>query len=240
MGEFCIGVLGGMGTYATIHMFERYAALFPAEKEWDRPRIIIDNYCTLPSRVRAWLYNENVEPMTRQMTDAVRHLLEAGCTRFFFACNTSHLFLPAVLERLPEAREKAVNIIDTCADALAEKGVQEAWAIGSEGTMDSGIYQKALEKRGIRCLTPEPEDYPLLRTCIEAVKQNVFSDELRDIFVPLVRRHGVCILGCTEFPVLYDRFRADLEGIEIFDPLELTLEKLHAEYSDWKEKEHHG
>ena len=47
--EMVIGVLGGMGTYATVHMFKQYADIFAAEKEWDRPRIIIDNRCTMPS-----------------------------------------------------------------------------------------------------------------------------------------------------------------------------------------------
>ena len=42
MKNFNIGVLGGMGTYATIHLFKQYAEVFPAEKEWERPRIIID------------------------------------------------------------------------------------------------------------------------------------------------------------------------------------------------------
>ena len=41
--DFVIGVLGGMGTYATINLFKEYARIFEAEKEWDRPRIIIDN-----------------------------------------------------------------------------------------------------------------------------------------------------------------------------------------------------
>ena len=59
--EYVLGVLGGMGTYATIHLFQQYAEIFPAEKEWDRPRIIIDNNCTMPSRVRAILYNEKRE-----------------------------------------------------------------------------------------------------------------------------------------------------------------------------------
>ena len=56
--DFVIGILGGMGTYATIYLFQEYVELFPAEKEWERPRIIIDNNCTMPSRVRAVLYNE--------------------------------------------------------------------------------------------------------------------------------------------------------------------------------------
>ena len=46
-----IGILGGMGSYATLHFFEAILNAFPAEKEWDRPRVLIDNRCTMPSRV---------------------------------------------------------------------------------------------------------------------------------------------------------------------------------------------
>lgn len=91
-----IGVLGGMGTYATIHLFQQYADVFPAEKEWDRPRIIIDNRCTMPSRVRAFLYNENVSQLIGEMSESMKHLCDAGCNRIILACNTSHLFLPEI------------------------------------------------------------------------------------------------------------------------------------------------
>ena len=66
--DFVIGVLGGMGTYATIHLFKQYADVFPAEKEWDRPRIIIDNRCTMPSRVLAFLRGVKKEELVRQMS----------------------------------------------------------------------------------------------------------------------------------------------------------------------------
>ena len=38
-----IGIVGGMGSYATLDFFRRILDAFPAEKEWDRPRIVIDN-----------------------------------------------------------------------------------------------------------------------------------------------------------------------------------------------------
>lgn len=78
MKELVIGVLGGMGTYATINLFKQYAEVFPAEKEWDRPRIIIDNRCTMPSRVRAFLYHENVEKLVNEMSDSIEGLLKIG------------------------------------------------------------------------------------------------------------------------------------------------------------------
>ena len=67
--DFVIGVLGGMGTFATIHLFQQYAEVFEAEKEWDRPRMIIDNRCTMPSRVRSILYDENTDLLISELTD---------------------------------------------------------------------------------------------------------------------------------------------------------------------------
>lgn len=43
-----IGIVGGMGSYATLDFFRRILDASPAEKEWDRPRAVIDNHCTMP------------------------------------------------------------------------------------------------------------------------------------------------------------------------------------------------
>lgn len=47
MNEFTIGVLGGMGTYATINMFKQYADVFKAEKNGSvlELLLIIDVQC---------------------------------------------------------------------------------------------------------------------------------------------------------------------------------------------------
>lgn len=34
-------------------------------------------------------------------------------------------------------------------------GVKEVYLLGSEGTIDSSIYQNALEKYGIKCIVPK-------------------------------------------------------------------------------------
>ena len=152
--NFVIGVLGGMGTYATIHLFKQYAEIFPAEKEWDRPRILIDNRCTMPRRVRAFLYNENVDELIGQMTESIGNLMNAGATRIVLACNTSHLFLPGVYKNLPGAEEKVVHIIRSCADQVERDGLKRVFLLGTEGTIDSRIYQDILAEKGIECLAP--------------------------------------------------------------------------------------
>ena len=228
--EFTIGVLGGMGTYATIHLFEQYAEIFEAEKEWDRPRMIIDNRCTMPSRVRAFLYNENVDKLVDQMADSMQRLKDAGCTRIVLACNTSHLFLPMIYEKVPGLEPLVMHIIKGCVEALSKDSVKEVYLLGTEGTIDSGVYQKALEKEGIKCSVPAQEEYTKLRDCIEAVKQNKYTDEVRETFLDLVNRAEVCILGCTELPIIYERYKDGVTCKKVYDPLEIAIRTLKEEY----------
>ena len=228
--NFVIGVLGGMGTYATIQLFKQYAQVFPAEKEWDRPRIVIDNRCTMPSRVLAYLHHEKEEELIEQMSDSMQHLVDAGASRIILACNTSHLFLPRIYERVPELESRVIHIIRTCVDHIKKDGQKQVYLLGSEGTIDSRIYQDALAAEGIECLVPAPEEYADLRECIEAVKQDTYTDEAKKLFLGLVNRYDACILGCTELPILYEKYAEEVTCKKIYDPLMTALEKLKEEY----------
>ena len=232
MDDFVIGVLGGMGTYATINLFKQYAETFPAIKEWERPRIIIDNRCTMPSRVRAFLYGENVDKLVGEMSESINNLIVSGCNRIILACNTSHIFLPEIYKKVPDAKERIVNIIDNCVDVLVNDNIKEVFLLASEGTINSQIYQNALTKNNINCITPSKDEYTLLRDCIEAVKQNKYSDEIKKVFLELVNRYNTCILGCTELPILYQMYQSEIICNNVYDPLKLGLEKIKKEYDN--------
>ena len=230
--DLTIGVLGGMGTYATINLFRQYAEVFPAEKEWERPRIIIDNRCTMPSRVRAFLYHENVERLVGEMTESMQNLLNSGCNRIILACNTSHLFLPAIYQKVPGLEKNVVNIINSCINRIKSDGVENVYLLGSEGTIDSKIYQNALSEIGVNCIVPVAEDYSKLRECIEAVKQDKYSDDINSIFADMVNQYDACILGCTELPILYEKYRQDITCRGIYDPLSIALLEIKKDYDN--------
>lgn len=231
INNFVVGVLG-VATNATINFFEQWAKVFPAEKEWDRPRIIIDNNCTMPSRVRALLYDENVNLLVEQMTDSIKLLVQCGCSKVLIACNTAHVFLNAIYKKFPDARNYVVDIIENCAAYLQSQGVKKVFLIASEGTILSGIYQQRLSERCIECITPPPEEFPILRNFIEAVKQDKCTAEIKNLFVDFVRRAKVdgVILGCTELPVLHNKCKERLSDMNFYDPMIIVLEKLQAEF----------
>lgn len=227
-----IGILGGMGTYATIHLFEQYASIFTAEKEWERPRIIIDNRCTMPSRVRALLYHENVEKLVLEMSESICNLSDSGCDKIILACNTSHLFLPEIFKMYPNIEDKIINIVDKCVSKVKEYKLNDIFLLASEGTIESRIYQEKLSKYNIKCVTPSKEEYSLLRMCIEAVKQNNYCEKVKQTFINLVNSHNACILGCTEMPILFEKYKNEINCGYVLDPIQITLCELKEEFDN--------
>jgi aspartate racemase len=135
--KFSIGVLGGMGTYATIHLFTQFANIFPAIKEWERPRIIIDNRSDMPSRVKAWLSHEDEKVLVNQMVDSTHYLIELDVNYIIIACNTAHLFLP-------KSRGLISNIVVNCVEDFFSNNINQVTILGTEATVKSRVYQDLL------------------------------------------------------------------------------------------------
>ena len=53
-----VGILGGMGPYATIDFMQLVLELTPAKSEKDHIHTIVDSNPAMPSRTRDYLFNE--------------------------------------------------------------------------------------------------------------------------------------------------------------------------------------
>ncbi len=228
--KLTIGVLGGMGPYATVSFYKRLVDAFPTEKDWQKPRILIDSYSTIPSRVRALLYGEKTEELLDCMTASLWWLVNAGCSKIIIACNTAHAFLPEVVKRFPESEEFIINIIEICAEECKRKGYRRIHLLASEGTVNAGIYEKVFSNYQIEVDVPDPAELRNIRELIEDVKQNRIDEESLNLFEELISRNMdiPVVLGCTELPVLYEECKSS--GIEmltdIVDPLQSVIDKL--------------
>lgn len=243
MYQETIGIVGGSGSYATLDFFGRLLECFPAEKENERPRIIIDNNSPVPSRVRAILYGEHYKTVVEQLAGTVRYLMSGGADKIIFVCSTAHAFLPEVLALVPEAEDKIVSLMACTKKAMTKDGVTHTVVIGSEGTLNAGVYDKSFRGEDqITVYKPATEQYPEMRKFIESVKQKKITDgilkEYMDFCSQLADRHHTqnIILGCTEFPILgkeiqknalvFQEYSKAYFRIKFWDPLECVLEYL--------------
>lgn len=222
-----IGVVGGMGSIATSDFFRRIIDAFPAEKEWERPRIIVDNRCNMPSRVRAILYKERVKELVHSLTDSIEMMVNNNCDYIILACNTSHVFLEEIFQNNPELKEKILNIINLCAMHLNNDKVKKVKLLASEGTILSNVYSDELSKYNILIDKLDNQDFSYFRNWIEAVKQHNITEEIKKDFINYINNCECdnIILGYTELPILYDLCKNEITK-NIYDPLQCVINYL--------------
>ena len=220
-----IGIVGGMGSYATLNIFKRILDAFEAKKEWDRPRIIIDNNCTLPSRSRALLYNEKYDVVLDGLSSSVKQLMGFGANIIILGSNTGHLFLEKIYEKVPEAKPVVINFIELLASDVIKDQVEDVLLLGTEATVDFNIYKNHL--KGVNVITPSEAEVKEINYFIEVVKQNIFDQDdklkFRDLLQSFQSKH--IILGCTELPVLIEGMDIPLDKC-IYDPINSFIKYL--------------
>lgn len=197
-----IGVLGGMGPWATLDFFEKILRLTPAKTDQEHLRVIIDNNPKIPDRSPAILGTG--EDPTPALVAGARTLQQAGADVIVIPCNTAHYFY----ERVQNAVSIPVLHIMEEVAATAREEVPTARVLGILATaaaVSSGLYARACARRGIEVVNPDPSGQQVVNRAIYAVKGGQMGPEitagLKKIADGLVGRGAqALVLGCTELP----------------------------------------
>lgn len=222
VNRFVVGILGGMGSYSTLHFFEAILDAFDVDKEWERPRVVIDNHCTLPSRTRAILYGERRDELVAGMAASIEGLLRYDPHVICMPCNTAHCFLPEVRARLGDRDDRVLDMIDVVAAECEARGTSRAFLLATEGTIATRVYDDYFGRRGMEIVSADEAQQREVRAYIEQVKQKRGLDPAG--FAAFIDGLGLSpvILGCTELSVLYDG-RAQAE---VLDPLAMMVARI--------------
>jgi aspartate racemase len=194
-----IGVLGGYGPFATNDFFKLILESTDAKKDWDHMHVIIDNNPRIPSRGRAFLYNEE-SPMP-YMLEGIERLSKAGADFFICPCNSAHYFL----RQHSDYPIKFVDMIDLTLAKIISDGYKKIAVMGAEVTVMAKVYESALIEAGIEVMNVEKlED---VRYVIEAAKQNKNKEEAKELMLKLInefkdRGADAVIYACTELPII--------------------------------------
>lgn len=199
-----IGILGGMGPLATVDLYRMIVESTRADCDNDHIRVYIDSNAAIPDRTAAILRG-GADPVP-EMLSALRNLEKCGADCVIMPCNTAHYFLPRL------QAETALPILDMPAIAAARCAElfpgKRACILATKGTLESGVYARALEREGVAFMTPEEaERDELMRLIYDVVKASKPIAPERENWRRLLERlreRGAAyfILGCTELPIL--------------------------------------
>ena len=101
--------------------------------------------------------------------------------------------------------------------------------MGTDATVDLGMYETTLNARKISIKLPSAEKQKRVAEFIEIVKQNAVTDNAVKEFAGFLSDidTDVIVLGCTELPVLYQKCLKIAKTV--FDPIESVIKFLKEE-----------
>ena len=145
--DYRLGVLGGMGPQATNTFYQFIIDRTDAQSDQEHVNALILSDSEMPDRTSAILSGGKAqEAVYRRLLADARLLEGAGCTCIAVPCNTSHFFLDQVQE---EINIPILHMIRETVQALTSWGWKRPGILATDGTIQSGLYQKECSAAGI-------------------------------------------------------------------------------------------
>jgi aspartate racemase len=221
--EKIIGILGGMGPEATLNCFAKILANTPAEKDQDHIRVIIDNNPKIPDRTSA-IMGHGKSPVDAVVQSA-QALKNAGADFIIIPCVTVHYFYEKFAEASPLP---ILSILDVVARAIATEypGLKKIGLMATNGTVQTGIFQKRLARENIDTIVCDTDHQEQVMQAIYALKSSPTPETRQQITATfqaaaqsLIEKGAQGIVaGCTEIPLALSQEHL---GVPYFDALNL-------------------
>jgi glutamate racemase len=179
--------------------------------------------------------SKSVETVARYAVEAARFLEAQGAQLLVIACNTATAL---ALDRITAAAGvPVVGVVEPGAEAAATATKNnKVVVIGTDATVASHAYQKALEARSLKA---REKACPLLVPLVEEgwvehpVTEQVARIYLGEAFADGFHDADVLVLGCTHYPLLKPLLhRVAPPNVQIVDSAESTA---HAVAAHWQE-----
>jgi aspartate racemase len=149
------------------------------------------------------MHNGDDKPLP-YLIEGIKALKHSGCDLVVIPCNTAHFWF----HELSRLNVKIIHIVDSVADALRDVNVVDAsiGIIGTQATVEFGLYQYMLNKLGWTCITPNTEEMnTLVQPAINLIKGGNIEPAhpmLMTVIKSLIDRGAkAVVLGCTEIPL---------------------------------------
>jgi aspartate racemase len=209
-----LGIIGGVGPLATMFIGEMIVRLTNATKDQEHVHTIIDNDTSIPDRTAYILDQTNENPVPYMVNDAVK-LANAGADMICIPCNTAHTFYEELQLASPVP---VLHMIRETAKRAASTGAKRVGILATDGTIASGVYQRALIEEDIEPVVPDmviqKQVMSVIYDYVKAGKEvsihqwNVVEQAMLQLNCDSI------ILGCTELSIVNKELKLDQRYID--------------------------
>ncbi len=197
-----LGIIGGLGPMASAQFLSLLTALTDAKRDQEHIEAILYSRPDTPDRT-ACLLGQSTESPLPNLLDTGKCLEQMGAKVLAIPCMTAYGFYDVMAETFSA---ELLHPIRETARVLSAHGIRTAGIMATDGTLQAGLFQAALEAEGIHCVVPMPKHQRIvMRMIYDQVKcgQPVSLRSFHAVANGL-RQQGAerVILGCTELSVV--------------------------------------
>jgi aspartate racemase len=214
-----LGILGGMGPAASAEFVNRLVQQTPATCDQEHIPFVLWNEPRIPDRSTSMQSGDDL-PLP-WLQEGIKGLKHAGCEYIVIPCNSAHFWY----SQLSKIGVPILHIVDSVATELKELNIdkQKIGILGTQGTIESGLYQYHLNRQGWDCIVPTKQEMAgLVTPAIAMIKANKILESqlllMKSIHSLIDRGAKAIVLGCTELPLAIGHKQE--EGIPIVNSID--------------------
>lgn len=204
---FKVGVVGGVGPAATVDFLRKIVRNTPAARDQDHIKLLVEQNPQIPDRTEN-LIGDGADP-TVSLYATCKRLEDGDADIIAIPCNTAHAFVERIQ---PYLNIPIVNMLTVTVGYLRETypALHDVGVLATSGTIESGVYRKALESQGLRQVVPTPALQARVMESIygkHGVKAGLTTGQCQEDIAAameglIAEGVEVVVLGCTELPLL--------------------------------------
>ena len=210
-----IGVLGGMGPYATLMFLKNILDLTETQKDWDHIRTVTDSNINIPSRSRAIIFNE-ASPLEGMIASCSK-LGDYPVDAIYIPCNSASFWVEKIQRAV---KTPIVNIVNVATDVVVKNyKADRITTLGGMVPYQTDLYGNSAKLFAASHINVSEALQIRVVEIIEAVKKSGNTLELRESFSTILHdaiketsANGV-VLACTEFSEFRD-IEADVPVVD--------------------------
>lgn len=240
--QTCIGILGGVGPQATEYLYRKImngaVEKYGANENHHFPRVLI-----ISEPVIDFISStEYLQVAKRQILQAVGRLIAGGATHVAIASNTVHLLLEDIAELCNAHGVECISMLDAVSEYCSTQGYTKVGLLGSPVTLQSNMYDRALENNGVTIVRPPEHEFEQLGCIIKAVIADTVDQAETELFMSIVtavaEHADAVLLGCTELPVLASELEIEVPVVDTSAVLAEALLRTYYSQEHIHTKEH--
>ncbi len=199
---FQLGILGGMGPYATAKTFEEIIRLTDAESDCEHIPVIISSDPRTPDRTSA-ICNGKTSPM-QMLYQQLDFLNQLNVSVIIMPCNTSHYYFDLLQIR---SNARIINMVEMTIRYIENVFKdKKLCCLCTKGTIQAKVYERYLSDKSLIIRLSDREQSSIMDV-IYSVKAGVDIELCGQQLMRIVQSIAtyadpVFIYGCTELSIL--------------------------------------